>query len=576
MSGKQLELPLTASIYDDDAAPAATGLRARPKAALGGMVGVLGLVAIAGLKWDSVHSKAPAAARVSYDLTYQPVDALPKNSRREWLPDAPAAGARTEDLGSSPQSGAYFVTLDIGTPARPFRVHLDTGSSSLFIPASYDVCSTCDPHFDRAYDVTQSSTAATLAYDDAQCGRCTAACGNPAGRADDAPTQLWLGVDDVCASVDDATCTNCLENDTCKYKGDGECDDGSQGGKQYCAAGTDTADCSPPGVCCESHCKAGGDSSACAFQAAYGDESGVSGKVYSDMIALGTGDTRLGAQAFMGVFDKVHMTKDHDMFEEPDLDGIFGVAGGALNDGRVPVLDQILAENGMDNIFGLCLGGIAGATSSWDVGDTDPEKYIGELMKVPFLHGADSGLGALTGSGISDFAYYSIAAPHKTTLGGKVLDVQPLDYAKDETVMVDSGTTYMMIATPVFNAAVAAIKGSASASATSNGYVLSEGQGHCFRTPDDYNPNDAYPVLSFWVRDVSGDEFALEMAAQHYLGAATQPGVWCLGLADAVVDLVETGTTVRCFISFVSSICISFVCSPILFLTLLHRCAPPP
>jgi len=568
-----LDLPLSdanKSIYDNDddslgmpSAVVSRGARFRAPAAVGVGIGVLGLVALAGVAALAGGDEPAPPARKSFDLTFSPIDAPPKNAKIGGLGRAPAPwdepaynpedvstvpeGARTEDLGSSPQSGAYFVTLDIGTPPRPFRVHLDTGSSSLFIPASYDECATCDPHFDRAYDASASSTAATLPYDDAQCGRCTAACGNPAGRSDDAPTQLWLGVDDVCASVHDSTCTDCLEHDTCKYKGDGECDDGSQGGTQYCGLGTDSADCSPPGVCCESHCRAGADSEACAFQAAYGDESGVSGKVYSDMIALGTGDTRLGATAFMGVFDKVHMTKDHDMFEEPDLDGIFGVAGGALNDGRVPVLDKILSANGMDNIFGLCLGGISGTTSSWDVGAVDPEKYVGSLMKVPFKHGAESGLGALTGSGISDFAYYSIDAPHKTSLGGKLLDVDPGDYAKDRTVMIDSGTTYMMLSTPVFDAAVAAIKASASASAVANGYVLSEGQGHCFRSPEDYNPNADYPVLSFWVKNVDGKEFALEMAAQHYLGAATQRGVWCLGLADAGSESIFGGMFMEAF-----------------------------
>ena len=38
---------------------------------------------------------------------------------------------------------------------------------------------------------------------------------------------------------------HCLKDgpNSCKYANDGECDDGSQGGTQYCAAGTDTNDC---------------------------------------------------------------------------------------------------------------------------------------------------------------------------------------------------------------------------------------------------------------------------------------------------------------------------------------------
>ena len=36
-------------------------------------------------------------------------------------------------------------------------------------------------------------------------------------------------------------------DDSCRYSGDSECDDGSTGLQQYCLAGTDTTDCGPPG-----------------------------------------------------------------------------------------------------------------------------------------------------------------------------------------------------------------------------------------------------------------------------------------------------------------------------------------
>ena len=127
MALNQLELPLNAgdSIYDDPAVfnPAAAK-RARPRAAVAAGIGVLGLVAVAGLVGSRSETTAPAM--VTYTLDHKYVDAQPKNmnSKRQWLADdsSTPAGARTEDLGSSPQSGAYFVTLDIGTPARPFRV----------------------------------------------------------------------------------------------------------------------------------------------------------------------------------------------------------------------------------------------------------------------------------------------------------------------------------------------------------------------------------------------------------------------------------------------------------------------
>ena len=98
----------------------------------------------------------------------------------------------------------------------------------------------------------------------------------------------------------------------------------------------------------------------------------------------------------------------------------------------------------------------------------------------------------------------------------------------------------------MFNAAVDAIKASASASAVANGYVRLRARATA-SSPEDYNPNADYPVLSFWVRNVDGQEFALEMAAQHYLGAATTRGVWCLGLADAGSESIFGGMFMEAF-----------------------------
>lgn len=40
---------------------------------------------------------------------------------------------------------------------------------------------------------------------------------------------------------------HCIQGEnSCRYANDGECDDGSQGGTQYCAVGTDTNDCTAP------------------------------------------------------------------------------------------------------------------------------------------------------------------------------------------------------------------------------------------------------------------------------------------------------------------------------------------
>ena len=160
---------------------------------------------------------------------------------------------------------------------------------------------------------------------------------------------------------------------------------------------------------------------ACVFLTTYGDGSGVSGKVVRDQVAFsGTAESRLGALAYFGTFDMVHNMDSGGPFEEAAIDGIFGIAGDAINDGRTPVLDEVLAAAGMDNIFALCLEGRQGQKSAWDIGALDPSKYVGEMQYVPFVHG-ENGPGA-------DFSFYAIAAPFRTQVGDKTLTSVPTPY----------------------------------------------------------------------------------------------------------------------------------------------------
>ena len=47
--------------------------------------------------------------------------------------------------------GEYYVHADLGSPVQRLRVQVDTGSSSLILPASD--CTTCEHHATTAYDV---------------------------------------------------------------------------------------------------------------------------------------------------------------------------------------------------------------------------------------------------------------------------------------------------------------------------------------------------------------------------------------------------------------------------------------
>ena len=102
--------------------------------------------------------QATAAARgLELELEYGPAGPMLRDWRvtqrrevqrsgpsRRGVQESPGAPpGRTLDLSIPESRGVsdklmYFVTLLIGSPPRPFRLHLDTGSSGLYVPASYN------------------------------------------------------------------------------------------------------------------------------------------------------------------------------------------------------------------------------------------------------------------------------------------------------------------------------------------------------------------------------------------------------------------------------------------------------
>jgi hypothetical protein len=72
--------------------------------------------------------------------------------------------------GEGSDLGSYQVELYIGTPPQPVRVQVDTGSASLIVPASHEVCRVCTAQFgSQSYDRMVSSSATVIPCHSNQC-----------------------------------------------------------------------------------------------------------------------------------------------------------------------------------------------------------------------------------------------------------------------------------------------------------------------------------------------------------------------------------------------------------------------
>lgn len=105
------------------------------------------------------------------------------------------------------------------------------------------------------------------------------------------------------------------------------------------------------------------------------------------------------------------------------------------------------------------------------------------------------------------------------------VQVSQTDYDPDQTswtdtqktarAIVDSGTNGISVPTSVHDALIDAIVAGVSPTANPDYVRGFQDPGH-FLAPAEYNPNEDFPMLRFWVKDVDGKALSLELAPQQY------------------------------------------------------------
>ena len=325
---------------------------------------------------------------LTLELQYE----APKASRGGSGELSPADRGRQLQQGGSDSvvarqtSGIYYFTAFIGTPPRPVRLNLDTGSATMAVPGPLPDCPSCEPSADLAYDHRSSSTARLLECFDQRCNGCessqlsaataTAYCGSwqtggqclvdPTSRrfvtgdcidcwgTDGAGNSCWLANDGECqehnATSQQEFRRTCVDNHTamvsamrandlldyvpeqaqdevCGWVADNEyCDIDTEAHCCACAArcdpGSDMNDCHGD-QCCDAHCCSADSAGSCQFSVHYGDGSGISGFLVDDQLEIGGAQLEL----LFGVWDTMTPSATSGFaFEPAGIDGIFGLA----------------------------------------------------------------------------------------------------------------------------------------------------------------------------------------------------------------------------------------------------------
>ena len=260
--------------------------------------------------------------------------------------------------------------------------------------------------------------------------------------------------------------------------------------------------------------------SLCFFSMRYGDGSGIAGGLHNDWVSVGDGT--LGVRYTFG-----GITATEGNFEPEQVDGILGIGYASLNCNPTchpSFVDSLVQGNELPDVFALCLGGLDGRASSWEIGEVADSKYSGTMHWLPVL----------------EASYYVVPRPSSMHVGDTEVTGCSLGWLPGSAiagcgddawgqVIIDSGSSELVLNAPLY-AATMDLLGKQS--------PMAAGQ-TCMEFADDYDPRASFPPLRFHFTDEDGVEFDLEISAAQYLlknrDEDTPPGrTWlCVGIASS-------------------------------------------
>jgi len=166
--------------------------------------------------------------------------------------------------------------------------------------------------------------------------------------------------------------------------------------------------------CSDVSCYCPHSSSNCAVELLYGDGSGASGAMLSDVVSIGN----LSTTAYFGNIDSTAKG-----FSSSVSDGILGMAYNYLSEGTPTFMDQLVSNNGIKNIFSMCFASEGGVLV---LGEVESSYYKGSIQYTPIVNDT----------------YYVVNLNH-IVVAGESINV-------NSEVIIDSGTTAMYISENIY------------------------------------------------------------------------------------------------------------------------------